>query len=77
MFEVVKTFRKSPPRWSFGFIWTPPPGKNFIKLFCGRKFMNFCNKLESLSLASLSSLVYCLQARSELTQMKPLSGAPV
>ncbi len=38
------------------------PGAYVIKLF-SPYFMNFPNKLECLSLASLSSLLYCLQVR--------------
>jgi len=34
--------------------------------------MNFCNKLECLSLASLSRLVYCLWVSPESTRVKPL-----
>ncbi len=39
--------------------------------------MPFNNKLERLSPASLSSLVYCLWVSLELAQMKHLSGAPL
>ncbi len=37
----------------------------------------FHNKLERLSLASLSSLVECLQVRPNPTRVKHLSGAPL
>jgi hypothetical protein len=38
---------------------------------------NFCNKLELLSLASLSSLVYCLYVWLELSQVNYYSVAPL
>ncbi len=40
-------------------------------------FTDIQNKLEFLSLASLSSLVYCWQVRPEPTWMKHLTGAPL
>jgi len=48
----------------------------YYKTFYGR-ITDFCNKLECLSLASLSSLVQCLQVRPELTWAKYLSCAPL
>jgi hypothetical protein len=39
--------------------------------------MPFYNKLERLSLESLSWLVYCLQARLDPTRVKHFSGAPL
>jgi hypothetical protein len=39
------------------------PGANVIKHFTAVKLTTFCNKLERLFSASLSSLVYCLLAR--------------
>ncbi len=39
--------------------------------------MDFCDKLDCLSLASLTSLAYYLQVRLEPTQAKNLSGAPL
>ncbi len=50
-----------------------------IRTQCYKTFyvMTVCNKLECLSLASLSSLVKCLLVRLELTGVKHVSGAPL
>jgi len=42
--------------------------------FLRPEVMNFCNNLELLSLASLSSIFQCLWARLELTRVRHLSG---
>ncbi len=49
---------------------------NVVKLFCQR-FTNFRNKPDCFSMASLSSLIECLQVRHEPTTAKRLSGAPL
>ncbi len=45
-----------------------------LQKFLKSQFTNFDNKLECLSLASLSSLVKCFQAMLVPTQVKNLSG---
>ncbi len=54
-----------------------PPGPNVTESFTAVIEDFFCNKLECLSLKSLSSLVECLQVRQEPTRAKHLSGAPL
>jgi len=51
-------------------------GVNVIKLFISVIYEYSYNNLERLSLASLSSLVLCLQVRPEPTRVKHLSDAP-
>ncbi len=53
-----------------------PPGVKVIKLFTAWSYTLF-NKLERLSLASLSSLVQYLLVRPEPTWVKRLSGDPL
>ncbi len=48
----------------------------FVRLIRA-KCTDFRNKLECLSLASLSSLVECLRVRTEPTRVKHFSGAPL
>jgi hypothetical protein len=50
------------------------PGPDVIKHFTAVSY-EFYNKLECLSLSSLSSLVYCLRVRPERTLVKCFSGA--
>ncbi len=57
------------------FLDSPLLGR--YKTFYGRKFMNFYTKLERFSLASLSSLVYCLWVKLEPTQVKELLDSPL
>ncbi len=49
------------------------PGANPIKFFYGHNLLIFRDKLECLSLASLSSLVKCLRVRSKPTRVKRLT----
>jgi hypothetical protein len=51
-------------------------GANVIKLFMDQ-IMNFCDKLDCLSLASLSRIVKCSRVRQEPTQVKHVSGTPL
>ncbi len=51
-------------------------GSIFIKLFTALSY-NFSNKLECLSLESLSKIVLCFWARQMPTLVKHLSGAPL
>ncbi len=52
------------------------PRANLAKLFMAVIY-KFRKKLERLSLASLSSLVYCLWVKPEPTRVKHISGAPL
>jgi hypothetical protein len=55
--------------------------KNYksVKYSWGQSYKTFYgrNKLEFLSLARLSNLIYCLWVRLEPTQMEHLSGSPL
>jgi len=74
------------PSWSWplpptsSLCWTScrscSPGTNVIKLLTAL-FTNVRNKLKCLSLASLSSLVYCLLVKQEPTLLKHFSGTPL
>ena len=49
------------------------PEANVVKLITDTNYEFFCNKLECLLLASLSSLVYCLWARSRVEHLRGVS----
>jgi len=57
------------------FYKTLPPGANVVKLFTDVSY-EFRNKLESLSLANISSLI-CLLVKQELTLLMKLLDAPL
>jgi hypothetical protein len=58
-------------------VWAVLTRAQCYKTFSARNFANFCNKLEYLSLASVSSIVDCLLVKMEPILLNNLSDAPL